>query len=254
MKLSLELVDQAFRKHGAVYNDQKLWSIPYHLECWSRARSAFESDSFTDFEWLYSELKGRWQALRNALSEPWSAQKTWDHLRGLGDQARRLTLRDMNDAELPGCWRILQSLSGLKPLKYGPSVVAISKFLHFWNPHLFVIVDDAVMWKWVFAHRWVRQPMLEVRDHIATLIDCPSEPVSTGPCDLLSYLAILRWSADVVQQNPAVVEYFARHVRNFADNTPIHVPLESYDAAAMEWLLLGLVEIPPAGIIEVHAD
>jgi hypothetical protein len=254
MRLSQQLVEHAFRMHASVYNEQRLWRIPYHLECWGRAKSAFDDHSFPDFEWLYGQLKRRWQAFRNARSTPWSARRTFDHLAGLGQRWRRSALRDMTDADVPGCWRILKSMTGLKPLTYGPSVVAISKFLHFWNPRLFVIVDDAVVWRWVFGHRWLRRLMSGTRRRIATLIDGTSETMSDGACDLLSYLAIVRWSAEVVESNAAIMECFARHVARHAEGTPIDVPLDSYDAAAMEWLLLGLVEIPPAGVGEAGAD
>jgi hypothetical protein len=240
--------------HALVYNKRPLWRIPDHLKCWGRARLAFEAGSFTDFDWLYGEMKRRWQAFRNARSRPWSARKTFDHLTGLDEQWRRLALRDMTDEMVPGCWRILQSMTRLKPLKYGPSVVAISKFLHFWNPRLFVIVDDAVVWRWVFGHRWLRRMMSGTRRRIGPLIDGSSETVSDGACDLLSYLAIVRWAAEVIESNPTIVDCFARHVARHAEGTPIGVPVERYDAAAVEWLLLGIVEIPPAGIVGVCAD
>ena len=240
--------------HKTVYNDQKLWGILYHLQCWERAGSAFDHGSFADFEWLYNELKGHWQVFRNAQPTPWSAKKTFDHLCELGDLCRCMTLRDVTDTDMPRCWQVLQSLADIKPLKYGPSVVAISKFLHFWNPRLFVIVDDAVVWKWVFAHSWLREPMLQTRRHLATIIDGDTEKASNRACDLLSYLAILRWSAEVIQCNPAITEHFAVYVRSYANEIPIGIPLESYDAAAIEWLLLGIVEIPPAGVSELCTE
>jgi hypothetical protein len=37
--------------------------------------------------------------------------------------------------------------------------MAISKFLHFWNPRLFIIVDGAEMEQFVFGHRWLRDEL-----------------------------------------------------------------------------------------------
>lgn len=176
------------------------------------------------------------------------------HLTTFDERWRRLGLRELIDEDISGCWRILQSMTGLKPLTYGPSAVAISKFLHFWNPRLFVIVDDAVVWKWVFGHRWLRRLMSETRGRIRPLMGGTWKVVSDGACDLRSYLAIVRWSAEVIADNPAIMDSFAKHVARHAEDKQIDVTVESYDAAAMEWLLLGLVEIPPAGVAGVGTD
>jgi len=248
MGLSRKAIKLAFHKHGLVYHNQKGWDIPYHLYCWEQANLAFEGGSFADFEWLYDELKRRWQAFRSARSRPWSARRTYNRLRELGDKWRHVTLRSVTDDDVPECWGILRSMVGLKPLKYGPSVVAISKVLHLWNPRLFVIVDNAAMWKRVFSQRRFKEPMLQTRHRVASLVNDADETVSYGACDLLSYIAILRWSADLVRCNPTITECFANHVGRHADDRPTGLPLESYDGAAVEWLLLGLAEMPGARV------
>lgn len=248
MQLTRQIIEAAFQMHGQVYNDQKLWNIPYHVRCWERANAAFDQELPEEFEWIYVELKNHWQAFRNARSTPWTALRTFDQLRSLDHGWRHKPLHEFRDEDLPQCWRILDSMSGIKPLKYGPSVVAISKFLHFWNPRLFVIVDDAVIWKWVFAHRWLWRPVERMRDHIVEQIGQSRVASTYGACDLVSYLAILRWSADVIRLNPDVGPCFDAHLKQHCPDQTICLPLETYEAAAMEWLLLGLVEVPPPGV------
>src|SRR5258705_10919806 len=70
------------------------------------------------------------------------------------------------------CWllEIFRNLGQMKLNKSGPSVVALSKVLHFWNPRLFVIVDDLIMWKWVFAHSWLKDDI----DKISAKLRQPS--------------------------------------------------------------------------------
>ena len=62
------------------------------------------------------------------------------------------------------------------------------------------------------------------------------------------YLAVLVWSAQVLRNNPAVMPAFAEYVTANCGQ-PVRVPLAEYQGAALEWLLLGLVELPPPGVI-----
>ncbi|HED53172.1 MAG TPA: hypothetical protein ENJ00_03105 [Phycisphaerales bacterium] len=74
---------------------------------------------------------------------------------------------------------------------------------------------------------------------------CPKNNMS---CDLLSYMAVLTWAGGVFRQNPAITPLFAEYVRGVEHDRPIDFPLDDYEAAAVEWLLLGLAELPPPGV------
>lgn len=250
MLISPETIAAAFRKHEDVYNSQKIWSIPYHVECWRRATRAFDGPDFAEFEWIYNELKGRWQVFRGSAAPPWSVRKAFEHLTTMDSPLRGASLRDFSDEMLHDCREIIRSMESMKPLKKGASVVAISKFLHFWNPRLFVIVDDAVVWKWVFRHRWLRDPVLGERDRIGALLNESHDSSSPDACDPLSYLAVLRWSADLIRENQCIPTAFASYVRSHVEE-PQEMPApESLESAAVEWLLLGLVELQPVGVAD----
>ena len=77
---------------------------------------------------------------------------------------------------------------------------------------------------------------------------CSDKLAPGAACDLLSYLAILRWSADVIRANSVIADCFAEHVKQHAGKAANDLPLAHYEAAAIEWLLLGLTELPPAGV------
>jgi len=249
MHLTPELVRFAYARHGEIYNNQQReWRVPYHAQCWTRARRAFEEGSFDDFRWIYEELRRRWQVFRGAAGRRWSVEEAYRRLRELDQTWRRTSLSELDEANIEGCWQIVKAVENIKQNKYGPSVVAISKFLHFWNPGLFVIVDDAVVWRYVFEHSWVRAPMAHMRERLRAILpgQHPSQP--DRACDLLSYVSILAWCAEVIRENPTIKTCFAEHVRTHAEGEAEGLPLEEYEAAAMEWLLLGLVEIPPEGV------
>ena len=52
----------------------------------------------------------------------------------------------------------------------------------------------------------------------------------------------------MVRDNPHVPQVFAEHVQSHAARETLPADLERYEAAAVEWLLLGLVELPPDGV------
>ncbi|MBX3364002.1 MAG: hypothetical protein KF866_04485 [Phycisphaeraceae bacterium] len=247
MRLTTQAIQQAFQAHARVYAKQRGWDVGYHVGCWSKAHRAFGRGDLAEFRWLYDQLGRQWQAFRRANGPPWSSDQTYEHLAGLDQRYRSLTLSQMSDADLDGCWQIIKSMSGIKPTK-SPSVVAISKFLHFWNPRLFVIVDDAVMWQRVLSRSWLQQPIAEERERVERLLPDPSCPKNDLSCDLISYLAVLAWSAAFLRRNPDVTRLFTEYVRAGEPEHPIDCPIETYEAAAVEWLLLGLAELPPPGV------
>ncbi len=246
MKLSERTIQRAYEAHALVYDRQRGWDIPHHVECWCRAQAAFDNGSFVDFKWLYQQLRNYWFVFRPYTTRSWSAAQTFDCLRRLESSWQRLALHDLGDESLRYCLNIIIQLKDIKPNKTGPSIVAISKFLHFWNPRLFVIVDDAVMWQWVFEHDWIWNAVLSARNELA-IHDNEKDSIGES-CDVASFLAILTWSRDLLLENPSITHFFAEHVRKHANGTGTELPLETYEAAAVEWLLLGLVELPPSGV------
>lgn len=249
MRFSEETVRAAFERHEAVYHAKPAWNIAYHIQCWDHAHRAFDGvGSAGDFEWIYGQLRSHWGAFRNASGPCWSAAATRDYLLKHAAHWREISLRDVGDQHLRELDSLLMGMAGIKPITHGPSMVAISKVLHFLNPRLFVIVDDAVIWRWVLAHRWLWMPIESVRHHVAGVLGRGNPPGEA--CDPVSYLAIMRWCADLLRSNPLILRVFTEHIARHNHGSPLGRPVE---AAAAEWFLLGVVELPPSGVTPEQA-
>lgn len=253
MNVELQTIQAAFEKHRQRYDqDGRGWSNPDHVKMWDLASRAFDGPSFQDFDKLYAKLRGKWQVFRGGIPS-WDAQQVFDALHGCDPAFRQKRLSSVSEDDTIALWRLLQAVQGLKKNKSGPSVVAISKFLHFWNPRLFVIVDSGVMWNWVLSHAWLWQEVEDVRRRTDRRIFGKIKRHATKACDLSTYVAILNWAAEVIRLNPSVLTEFNLYVRRTAGETAIPPDLAHYEAVAVEWFLLGLVELPPAGVSNVNS-
>ena len=106
------------------------------MTCWERAHDAFEGGSSTAFEWLYDQLRSRWQVFRSRNWDAPSAAGVKKVLDAVPSalRGRRLTELVEDDPNfLVQVWNALTTAASLKTNSDGPSLVAVSKFLHFWN-------------------------------------------------------------------------------------------------------------------------
>lgn len=247
MKIELSTIDAAFDMHHKHYaSGRKAWDIRHHVDCWRRAEKAFGRKSFEQFNELYEELRRKWQVFRGTDGRPWSAEETFDHLKALDALYGRKRLSECLLDDSGGIWRLLEATANIKPNKHGPSIVAMSKFLHFWNPRLFVIVDSGVIWGSVLEHWWLWDEVEKVRSEVESRLPGKRTDTSDKVCDALTYLSILLWAAKLVGDNPQIPSGFAEYVGRYADGHGLS--LAEYEGAAVEWFLLGLVELPPAGV------
>ena len=99
MILAEATLQAAFEQHAQRYGAEKLWEVGYHVACWERADRAFGSDSDADFQWLYGELKNRWQVFRSRHWDPPTPAATLATLGLLPAHLRRRKLADF--AALP---------------------------------------------------------------------------------------------------------------------------------------------------------
>jgi hypothetical protein len=243
MRVADRTIDAAFSRHREVY--AQAWEATHHVEMWERAHQAFHGASFSDFEWVYEQLRTRWQVFRGSR-DYWSPKRTFAALTACEPRLKSIRLSDLGEDDWPAVWALVQSVSSVKTNMSGASVVAVSKFLHFLNPRLFVIVDHAMMWDWVLARPWLRHQIEAVRPR-TDVIARHNGRHDDSACDLATYLAILAWSANLARTNPSITPGFARYVRTVTKHG-ISFPISEYDAAAIEWFLLGLAELPPAGV------
>jgi hypothetical protein len=234
--------DSFIKQYGTL--KRKAWDIKVHVDMYVLSESAFAGDGQPDkFSTIYGNLDGYWQALRPRPRGTWDADTTYRNLRELNPDVRLKRLSALGTADWPGVWDCIYRMRNLKPNKSGASVVAISKFLHFWNPRLFVIVDVAMMANWVLGHRWLAAQLPKIED----LTPFPgAEEKRNAP--LVWYLTVLQWTSTLVQENPHILTAFTRTVAARVGQDKLPKGIDAFDAPAVEWFLLGLVELPPAGV------
>jgi hypothetical protein len=240
MKFEPTTIAAAFEQHRQRYTEK--WPLDHHVELWQLADSAFGKPSADDFQQLYDALAKIWKAMRRATGK-WDAGQAFKNFTVLDDHYAQKKLSELRSEDKVPLWSLIKSVEGLKVNRYSSSVVAISKFLHFWNPRLFVIVDDAVMWNHVFDRWWLWDSFKRTREQI----DDAATVRADVACDLSSYLAVLFWCSRILRENPLIMSEFDKYIG--PDRISALPQSRSYEAAAVEWFLLGVAELPPAGVV-----
>lgn len=250
MKLAPEMVSAAFAQHFAIYAANDVWGVPHHVDMWNWARQAFVHHDSDAFEKVYEELRKRWQVFRGKRARP-SPDELQTLLAELDSRFAKQSLSSLRREDALPLWKVIKAMAGIKPLNDGPSMMAISKFLHFWNPRLFVIVDMAMMWNWVFEHGWIWDPIKAIQAALQTSLPPEIRNDADYQSNLGWYLTILLWCGELTKANPCIATGFDDYIRNKAGSASPRIPpdLNTYEAAAVEWFLLGAVELPPSGII-----
>jgi len=243
IQVSNNTIESAFEAYLSCYAAGRNWNVRKQLALYDIAEKALSPPgSSTDFSAVYRSLSGGWQVFRNAQSH-WSAQEAFGNLMRLDQGIRTLSLSNLKDNDWPDIWKTVSAMRDIKTNKSGmPSLVAISKFLHFWNPRLFVILDSEVMQYHVLGHKWIELP---ASDHLCQLcsIDSFDDPT------LAHYICFLKYGTQFMKANQHVRAAFTEAARSAAGTAVVPADFETYDAVAFEWCILGLVELPPAGVV-----
>ncbi len=191
MTITDAVVDAAFEQHGWRYaKRERAWDVPHHVELWMTAEQAFARPCAQSFGTVHGELRTKWKAFRGGMRQM-SVTATFALVCGANQAYRQKRMSELTDRDVLPLWEFLKSVSKIKENKSGPSVVAISKLLHFWNPRLFMIVDDGVVWNRVFDRWWLWADLLRVRESTDSKLQNAAATHEDSVCDLSSYLAIL---------------------------------------------------------------
>jgi hypothetical protein len=149
------------RQALAAYADfaaKSKWSVLHKMDLYDDSRGAFssgvgEEERFKSFERIYTALNRYWQIFRPyGAKRCWRARQIFDLLQqefGEFSQSSGICLLNFGDNRRQAVVRRMKGLKGMKPT-CGYPVMAVSKFLHFYNPGLFPIYDGAVVDKRVF--------------------------------------------------------------------------------------------------------
>lgn len=247
-----DAVRRAFQAYKAVYGRNRDWGIHEFAPLWGYGRRAFGSDrDRAEFDKLYSALRYGWLVFRSSHKNyiPPSADTVYailiDAFKG---QSELLTIRlgTLGPSHLPAIRSVLHHAAAIKRNNDGPSLVAVSKFLHFGNPGLFVIVDNQVMESFVFQQAWLYDEIAAMNKEIASELTGAPQRLA-GVTTHFAYEAIVYWARRLVRHNPNIPKLFAEFARGAAPEEPPG-EYEQFEAAAVEMLLLGLANMPPAGV------
>jgi hypothetical protein len=148
---------QALNSFFAAWGDSS-WLGP-EVNLYNATRAAFYSgldptSALREFEKIDNELTGRWQVFRPyARDACWPPGKIHSTIkREFEDFAWTGSVTLMNFLKSGTGPRLQASLETLRQIKpnQGFPIMTVSKFLHFYNPALFPIYDEAVIWGKVF--------------------------------------------------------------------------------------------------------
>ena len=143
------------------------WGIGYKMKLYELSKRAFDpavshSVALAAFAEIDADLWSHWGLSRKSSGPHWSAQKTFEVIKAefsgfaWGDP---VTLsRFHTDGNHAALLSGLEKMKGLKAMASYP-VMAVSKFLHFYNPELFPIYDTKVIYNGVFV--WFRNDFKE---------------------------------------------------------------------------------------------
>lgn len=228
------------------------WWVSEKARLYSLAAAAFDpgQPDPAAFREIHRTLRAYWQIFRNGKG--WSASRTFRVLTSPPCRAcarGRLALPDVSGCDgLAQVWPCLAALSGVKTLPRGNvSAMAVSKFLHFFNPSLFPIYDQAVV-----RNRALPRFRAEINasrllrgDHLA-----PFEAAPLFARGLGSYVHYLLWAADCfaeVDADCVMTEFAAQFAAMLRDEGRGIAPpagLDRYFATAFEFALVGAVSAP----------
>jgi hypothetical protein len=161
----------------------KDWAVGDRLKLYDVSRHAFNPvmspDALERFRQIYDELvrpapAGGWGIARNASGPLWSAEKTFQIIKVEFSNFSwdgAVTLMNFQNSSHAALLSSLEKMRTFKPVANWP-VMPVSKVLHFYNPALFPVYDNDVIWNKVLKHFrnefkefcWTFSPPYDVED------------------------------------------------------------------------------------------
>jgi hypothetical protein len=222
------------------------WGVGHKLDLYNYAKAAFETgasetEKEASFDRIYESLCSGWQVFRNAAGPCWSAAQTFQVLTTACAPCSRqshftaVTLIGSDyHSKIQEC---LSSMGSIKPTTHYPEVypwMAVSKFLHFFNPRLFPIYDLEFVWKKV-ANGVFKQDYWEFCERHGF------NPIDDTQQFNLQYTL---WANEIMCGSDsacmaAFAHWFTLQTDGHADPQGIRQEVHQYYAAAFEMIAIG---------------
>jgi hypothetical protein len=207
MHITIEAADKAFAAFHVRYVEQarRAWDIDHHIRLWADARASVEGkDNGEGFLRTLEELRSHWQIARGKGAVMLDFPRVLPLLQDKAASALSWKLSTVTEDNAIKLFQIVSDVACIKQVMSEPSLMAISKVLHFYNPRLFMIVDRAMVWDWALSRRWVWAPFEAVRKRIDPVVGCDVARRNDAACDIASYVAILIGGGELLRANPHV--------------------------------------------------
>jgi hypothetical protein len=216
------------------------------LDLYREAAIAFDpitSDNTrrTSFGLIYQILKGKWYVFRAPYSvRYWCASEVYDALLKCEPIAGRRTGRTLLDlsttdilSTVAQCCDLMKEVKSLRS-KQAP-IMTLSKFLHFFNPCLFPIWDNAVVNDFVLKRFKQDAPKVDLSVHGGE---------SKGICSYVSYVLL---ASSVMQKHPHVMDRFIGWVCHQSGwhqySSTLGAEIHEYYSWAFETIAIGAAKL-----------
>jgi hypothetical protein len=210
------------------------------LEMYKNAKDAFNNKNPQSFKQVYDALLSKWGVRRGGKLK--DSDSVFDIMsNNLDECLRNRSLSELTPKDWPIIRGSILQMQDVKPLEDGISIMAISKFLHFWNAKLFVICDRTVMEQFVFGHKW----LMKQRDSM-DIGQYPDKTKDKDDKQVSNYLKLLSLSSNLIKSNRSICGEFARTIREISTESQVANDIETYEARAIEWFFIGLAESRPS--------
>ncbi len=240
---------QAYERFSVSAN----WPIPELFCSYAASRPAFESstsrsDALRVFTAeVYENLRRYWMVFRSSSTgQYWPSERVFDSLKdNFADLGWNTNITLANVPTIISAQEMvlrLEALRDIKPNK-GYPIMAASKFLHFFNPRLFPIYDNEIVWERV---------MKLFRNDFKTYC------ISAGlPYDMTDSAVFLRnyiwWASSLVAgAHPEFMSVFSRWAEENSNEILSPNDLSLLYATAFEFAVIGAERIENARLAPVR--
>lgn len=239
------LYKQALSKYYEI-TIKRDWGVDYKLDLYNYAKIAFgsselEKNKRESFYKIYEALKKWWGVFRNAKKGHWSSDEIYSALKKYCIEYSRFNSIKLISNNLPeetkGLVEALIQLKDLKPSSDYPWM-PVAKFTHFYNPKLFPIYDNEVIWKQVMNgvfkfdyKQWCKQNAVN----------------PNGPGVYFSVNYIL-WAGEIIRQaDDGFMNYFSDWFKSaigrHRDPQNVLSDIGEYYATAFEFVAIGAANL-----------
>lgn len=222
------------------------WSIVEKNKMYKNAKKAFKVSSINEksreaFNDLFEALKDHFKIFRNCLKHSQREEIyeiLYEHCNqySINESISLVNLKEDEVKPICSCIRKLKKIKKLKSEK--TPIMAISKFLHFYNPKLFPMYDTTYVNNRllsIFRDNW--------KDFITrfNLSNCQKED-----SEFKKYIQYIYWAHSVFDniKNPNdIMEYFSKKIEQEIPKEEKKLDFTQYFALAFEFISLGACEL-----------